>query len=351
MGAYLSDENAITLNFLYQSSDAYALPTGVSIASLLENNQGIDEINIFIVSDGISERNLKNIENVCSSYGRTLCVRSANDILASGRVEELDLPKWNDSLVIYSKLFAVEQLDFPGDIIIYIDGDTIINKPLDELAQIGGHMAAKGAAVAACYDFYLAEFKEIYGVAKDELFINTGMLVINRRNWIEKGYLQKIIDHMHNVRGKYITADQDIINMIFRDEIELIDPTYNFNSGFYLYGLEDYLDMYHLRGLPYVDEGRLRAILQDGPHINHCMVNMCGRPWEKQNHHPQNALFDEYLAMTPWTAVDKLEPNRGIMFQLQYAAFKYMPRWLYKQVYPQWCQAYWKRLDRSYVSG
>ena len=36
------------LNVLYQSDDNYAMVTGVSIVSMCENNQHLDEINFFI---------------------------------------------------------------------------------------------------------------------------------------------------------------------------------------------------------------------------------------------------------------------------------------------------------------
>lgn len=38
------------MNILYQSDDNYAVYMGVSICSLLENNQAVDRIHIYILS-------------------------------------------------------------------------------------------------------------------------------------------------------------------------------------------------------------------------------------------------------------------------------------------------------------
>lgn len=58
------------LNVLYQSNDNYAVLTGVSITSLLINNQHMDEINVYILNDMIAEENIQKMQQICDEYSR-----------------------------------------------------------------------------------------------------------------------------------------------------------------------------------------------------------------------------------------------------------------------------------------
>ena len=50
------------MNVFYFSSDLFASVMSVSMLSLLENNRSFVEIKFYIVDDGISEENKKNIQ-------------------------------------------------------------------------------------------------------------------------------------------------------------------------------------------------------------------------------------------------------------------------------------------------
>ena len=45
--------NRKRMNVLFQCDDRYAAVTGVSLTSLLENNRGWEEINIYLIDDRI----------------------------------------------------------------------------------------------------------------------------------------------------------------------------------------------------------------------------------------------------------------------------------------------------------
>ena len=60
------------LNVLYQSDNNYAMVTGVSIESLCMNNAHLDQINVYLLDDGISKENLARIKGITEKYGRKL---------------------------------------------------------------------------------------------------------------------------------------------------------------------------------------------------------------------------------------------------------------------------------------
>ena len=45
---------------------------GISICSLLDNNSDVDEINIFLVADDITENNREKLREIADRYNRTL---------------------------------------------------------------------------------------------------------------------------------------------------------------------------------------------------------------------------------------------------------------------------------------
>ena len=58
------------MNIVYASNDAYVPFLGISLLSLLKNNEKMDRINIFVLADGISEKNKGILNDMVIRYGR-----------------------------------------------------------------------------------------------------------------------------------------------------------------------------------------------------------------------------------------------------------------------------------------
>ncbi len=56
------------INILYQSNDYYAMVTGTSMVSLLENNKHYESIQIYYLNSDISRQNLDNLKSIASRY-------------------------------------------------------------------------------------------------------------------------------------------------------------------------------------------------------------------------------------------------------------------------------------------
>lgn len=48
------------MNVVYSSSDSYSMVAGISMYSLLESNQSVDELNIFLIENGMSQETKTN---------------------------------------------------------------------------------------------------------------------------------------------------------------------------------------------------------------------------------------------------------------------------------------------------
>lgn len=332
------------LNVLYQSDNNYADLTGVSITSLLINNTQMDEINIYILNDNINSDNLNKMHEICHEYNRNLITVDTTEILR--KLKELKVEPYKNTYTTYFKLFAINQLDINTDRILQLDGDTIINKPLDELLDIN----LTDSVCAATYDCILNEYKNLVDIPENDAYYNCGVLLINKKFWKEYKCEEKIIYHLKNVRNRYFTVDQDLINVLFRDRIKYLHLKYNFNSGFYIYGINESMKIYNLKPEYYSSINLVKEAYND-PFIYHCMGAMTGRPWERNNIHPQNDIYDKYLLKSPWKYNDKKNVKRGMLFNLQKRLYLLLPIAVYVPIHRMVLKIFLKKMNKDVMSN
>ena len=314
------------LNILYQSNDSYAAITGVSMYSLFKNNTDIDELTVYLLDDGISKENLNKFKKLGKEYNRQINIIDSKEILK--KVKEFNLVPYKGTYTTYFKLFAFGFIQTNNDILMQLDGDTIITGSLKDLCNID----MSNNAIAATFDCIHNGYKKMINIPENEGYYNCGVMLINQKLWRKNKYEERIKQHLNNIRNKYFIVDQDIVNVLFRNEIKYLDLTYNFNSGFYIYGIDNIEKIYKLKE-PYFHNKDLIKKRIKNPLIIHCMGAMTGRPWEEESIHPQTELFDKYLYESLWKDYKKIKPKRSIVFKIQKALYKILPKSLYAYIH------------------
>ena len=327
------------LEVLYQCDDNYATLTGVSMLSLMENNKDISEININLLDDGISKENLDKTRELVLSYGRKLNVIETKEI--KDELIKLNVEPYKGTYTTYYKIVTLGNIKTKADRILYLDGDTIINKSLLPLLSIDLTNSVMGAS----YDCLQNDYKKIIGLNPKDTYYNCGVMLVNKNEWNNQGCDRQILDHFINKRSKYFIVDQDVINVLFHDKIKLISPTYNLNSGFYIYGVEPSYKIYDLKEEYYYSTDCIKNVIKEGPVINHCMGGFTGRPWEQKNIHPQNDLYDKYLSLSPWKDEPKIMKKLISTFKTQRLLYKILPRSVYGKIHRFSLQRYYMRED------
>ena len=116
------------LNLLYQFNEKYAPYAGTSVFSVLQNNKEADEINIYILGEGLSEVSQNKLRRMISDFGRRAVFVETGKLVR--KMKTLDMPAYRGSYAANMRLFLDEVLDKSVDRVLYLDSDKIVYKSL-----------------------------------------------------------------------------------------------------------------------------------------------------------------------------------------------------------------------------
>ena len=153
------------MNVAYSTSDLYSELAATSIASLLENSKNVDEINIYIIDIGISEKHRQDLLDLATTYGRYL------EFLEDLNVEDIvhtkiNVGRWHIST--FSRLFLLHVLPEGLDKVIYIDCDMIIRHSLKTLWE----MDMEGAWCMSVDDCRGKMYRKDIGIPVSSIYTN-----------------------------------------------------------------------------------------------------------------------------------------------------------------------------------
>ena len=310
------------LNALYQSNDNYAMVSGISIVSLLENNQHLDEVNIFYCDYEITKENRTKLRSLVNKY-KNGSIRFIDAKKYHKTLGELKVKSWHGFYITWLKLLAFGDLDLKTDRVLFINGHTIINGPLDELVELD----FEDAVMALSYDCLLNEHKKTIGLSETDGYYNCGIMLINHKKWIKDDLTQKLKDHLM-IKSDYVIADQDLCNVLFKDQIKTLGSTYNFSSAYYAYNPKTLLKINDLKSDYFYS---YEEIMENyySPKIIHSLFGIKGKPWEEGNEHPQRFLWNKYITMTPWKDAKRPVAKRSLNWYL----YDLLPNSIFMRLY------------------
>lgn len=321
------------VNILYQSDDTYSAITGVSMTSLLENNQDIDDIHIYFLDDRISETNKEKLRQLAARYDRTLIFLDISGLTDSLAAQ--GLPRWRDSYTTYCKLFAFSMLPEDIDRLLYLDSDTVVNGPIDALYQT----ALDGSICAMVQDALPDVAAKAIGLSKDSVYFNAGVIMFNAALWRSSGCETLVRRTLANADFSLVFPDQDVINKALEGRIKKLGPECNFVVSFLSFGIDRFFYAFHLdqRRDYYSKESVVRASEQ--VIIYHYVGDPFGRPWMTEGKGALTELWDRYLDLSPWKGMEKW-PGRLTM-PIQRAALRIAPNGgLYRLLHAVYAHAF-----------
>lgn len=317
------------MNIGYILDEGFIVPVTVSIYSLLHNNRDVDEIKLFILDDGITGDSREKLTKMINAFNRKACFVDVSEVRTL--LSKTTSYNWNGSYSTYIRLMLNTLLPDMDDVIIMIDGDTIIDGSISELGEID----LNGNPCAMALEAMPYSYHKYSGLGDGEL-INGGVLVIDLKKWREAYVEQKVLSFLIEVREKNMLTDEDVISEILKGKIVRIQPRYNYLTQYYLYSNPFY---YHYFGWDKLYQQKafysLKELKEAGEKavIYHCIDTFTNRPWHKNNFHPYAKMFDKYLKQTPWSGYVKTKRQMSLRATIEYILRRCLPRQMSKFLY------------------
>jgi len=216
-------------NVVYLTDENYAMPTCVSMMSLIYNNQSNAEYKIYVIQNNVSEEASSNFLELENEYTHIELINVQNEKYA-------DIAATCQAQGIHVSETALFKFDIPNllpdvDKVLYLDGDIIVNKDLTELfdEDISEYYLA---AVDDMGDEIFADGKSQLAFQigiEDRRYFNSGVMYLNLELLRQKNMTEKLIDYRVNKPNFFM--DQDALNAVLGINRKPLSYTYNFRTA------------------------------------------------------------------------------------------------------------------------
>lgn len=333
------------INILYASDDNYAPIAGVSITSLFENNQDAEQIHVWYLADNISLDNIDRLQKTADRYHRIITFLSVNSSLE--KVRELGADAWfNGSFSAYSRLFLQDYIGDEGiERILYLDSDTVVNQNINELWNYD----LEGKTIGMVCDYISSGVRGVIGLEKTDKYYNSGVMLIDVNQWKINECQERILRHMRNVNASYPFIDQDIINIVFKDNIKTLPWNWNVFPYYYTYTFENIQKQYDLNAVnQYSLEEYQKGLTADGKpnaKVLHYTATFYGKPWYSNSCDPTKSVWNRYYEISEWKDSYKILPLKlnNIEFFSRIIT-KVLPQSIYIYFFRYFARKYMKKL-------
>ena len=335
-------KNMKTLNVLYTCDENYAPFAGISMFSLFENNKDIERIRVYLVADRLTDTSLSLLSEQAKSYGRELIIVDAAEIIET--IKKLNIPSYRGSYSANFRMFFHTFVDADVDRLLYLDCDTVVAGSLDSLLTLD--MQSK--AVGVVRDSLTTVYKTFVGFSEEDDYFNTGSIFIDVAAWKECRVTERLLDHIQNVRSRYCNPDQDLLNIVLKDDKYILPPEYNFQPSHRAFKDKTYFACYKHKKY-YTSEELENA--RKHPVILHTYRFMGDFPWHKGNVHPDTPIFDDYTIRSPWSGYVKKPAGRGMIFAIEKLMYRLLPKRLFLKIFAAFTLRQFKKQNDEIVKS
>lgn len=294
------------MNIAYHCSDIFAPIAGVSILSLFENNKSFDEICVYIIERQIQKSNQEKLQSIADKYERTIVFIPMEDI---NKTENLQLEKVKEQWVFdsYNRIFLDSILPKHIEKVLYLDSDVLITGDLQEL----WNMDMQEFCAAAASDCFGEDYYQLFGLSSTTRYCNSGVLLIDLKEWRKREVKQRIKDYVANNNGYVFFMEQTVLNAVLQDELLVLEPEYNVSTMMMTF---TYKELKKLRSFKrfYTKDEVSEAVRE--PKIIHgtsCFM-IPNRYWIENSTHPAKDIYQKYKAISPWSEGPDYPDSRNI---------------------------------------
>ncbi len=312
------------IDILYQFNEKYAPYAGVSMTSLFENNTHIERIRVFVMGEGLSEKSTSRLRELAARYGRQMSFVNTDPLMVM--MKKLNMPSYRGSYAANMRLFLTYLMPEDVERILYLDADTIVDGAIDDLVNLD----MEGHPLAMALDSLVRGHKKRLGFSPDDYYYNSGVILFSMKEWREDHCSERIANHVKNVRAWYPSPDQDLLNVVLKGEILKLEARYNVQPVYIAFSLSSYYHTFGRTG--FYSPPEIRSAL-NSPVIYHFFRFIGEFPWDKDNVHPDNDIFDRYLENSLWSDYVKTPSNNAFVFRIEKWLYHLLPRPVFIRIF------------------
>lgn len=307
------------LDIVYITDDNFAKILGISILSILESNKDLN-ICIHIIDMGIDNNNKYKIEDQIKEYHNVnILFYKIDEIVHRLKEMKLNVPVENNSVATLGRLYLGDILPLSVKKVLYLDCDILINGSLQNIAEF-----EFDTSIAAVKDFNYKFARSHLDMVSPDKYFNAGVMLINLDKFgkkIRKNNLEDLLSK------NYAFADQDILNIVFKDDCCYLSPIYNSSTRIrmleidnLLYIIDENEKLYNLNEIKKAKEN---------PILIHFTSSLLGRPWEENCIDPDKIKWKNLYKKSLWSEM-KLD-NRILSFsnKIGRIIYKFFPQKIY----------------------
>lgn len=277
------------INIVYASNDGYARHLAVSLYSMLEHNEEILELEVYVLSVKMSTDYQEKLKQIGQKFQRQVSFIELGD-LKSRFDYPIDTRGFDISAM--SRLFMAGVLPCEVKRAIYLDCDTVVLGSLLKLWETNLEGNYVGMVMEPTV---YTEIKAAIDFTQDEAYYNSGVLLADLELWRRDGIQDRLLMYYFKKEGNLFACDQDTLNGALRGKIKTLPPQYNFFTNYRYF---KYDTLVHTTAA-YRQVGKEAfARAKRKPVIIHYMGDE--RPWIRCNQNYYRKYYEYYLSLTPW---------------------------------------------------
>lgn len=263
------------MNIALCTDENFSIPALVCITSIFENNKE-EECHIFVLTDGLSQVAEEKFYRLTSIYNQTIDVLKIDRHRFDGLTVSERYP-----VSMYYRFLLPEMLP-KEKIVLYLDCDIVVRRPLKDLfaTNISGY--SLGAVVSQSCDWVKWQNE----LKLTTPFFNSGVLLMNLDYWRKNNIFDSLVKWVAESKTDMWLPDQYALNKVLEGTVLYLDYTYNFQER-WTRNMEG-SDMHF---------SRWNDIYKVG--LNPAVVHYCDaeKPWFKESQHKFKSDFLKYAML------------------------------------------------------
>lgn len=205
-------------------NDGYISHLEIALFSLLKNNQN-SLFNIYVLSGDLKQANIRKLERICDNQKNAYItvIKPQDGVFTSLKVNE------HFSKDMYSRYLLPELLPHEKKV-LYLDADILVTGDISELYDT----QLSDMSLAAIKDIGIqrpqfTEYMDSLGLDGQNYF-NSGVLLMNLDKMRKNNTAITLIETTKKFDSKLRHPDQDVINIVFKRDIQEVSSIWNFQD-------------------------------------------------------------------------------------------------------------------------